>query len=197
MKTSKQLFCGLILAIGVALLPARVEAKLRVVATIQTLADLAREVGGDRVAVESLSRGYQDPHFVQAKPSLVLTLNRADVLLYVGLDLEVGWLPPLVQQSRNARIQAGQPGSVDCSSAIAVQDIPNIPANQLRALGDIHPMGNPHYWIPPDNALAVTRMLVKRLTALDPGRRRHFRGARRTISPLVCGSETAEWGVGR
>lgn len=168
MKTFKHLICGLTLSAGLAMLPARVDAKLRVVTTIQTLADLAREVGGERVAVESLSHGYQDPHFVQAKPSLVLSLNRGDVLLYVGLDLEVGWLPPLVQQSRNGKIQTGQPGNVDCSSAIAVQDIPNIPADQLRALGDVHPMGNPHYWIPPDNALAITRLLVKRFTALDP-----------------------------
>src|SRR5262249_1901186 len=94
---------------ALVLLPARADAKLKVAASIETLADLARQVGGDRVEVSSLSRGYMDPHFIQAKPSLVLGLNRADALIYVGLDLEVGWLPPLVQQSRNARIQPGQP----------------------------------------------------------------------------------------
>jgi zinc/manganese transport system substrate-binding protein len=155
-------------AAGAVCSPSRADAKLRVVASIETLADLAREVGGGRIDIESLSRGYQDPHFVQAKPSLVLTLNRADALLYVGLDLEVGWLPPLVQQSRNSKIQTGQAGHIDCSSAITVRDIPNIPADQLRAMGDVHPMGNPHYWIPPDNALAIVRMLAKRFTALDP-----------------------------
>src|SRR5215471_19409440 len=143
-------------------------AKLRVVATIETLADLARQVGGDRVDVAALSHGYQDPHFVEAKPSLVLALNRADVLVHVGLDLEVGWLPPLVQQSRNPRIQRGQPGNIDASSAIEVEDIPNVPADQLRALGDIHPLGNPHYWIPPRNALGVARLLAARLAQLDP-----------------------------
>src|SRR6516225_4645780 len=143
-------------------------AKLRVVTTIETLADLAREVGGDRVEVTSLSHGYQDPHFIEAKPSLVLTLNRADALVYVGLDLEIGWLPPLVQQSRNARIQRGQPGSIDASTGIKVEDVPNIPADQLRALGDIHPLGNPHYWIPPRNALGVARLLAARLSQLDP-----------------------------
>src|SRR5678809_1034064 len=146
---------------------ARAEAKLRVVASIETLADLSRQVGGDRVEVTSLSRGYQDPHFVDAKPSLVLALNRADALVYVGLDLEIGWLPPLVQQSRNARIQRGQPGNIDASSSIKPEDVPNVPSDQLRALGDIHPLGNPHYWIPPANARAIAHLLADRFTALD------------------------------
>jgi zinc/manganese transport system substrate-binding protein len=168
-KFKKLFICAAVfLAAGVVMFPGRADAKLRVVTTIETLADLAREVGGGRVDVEPLSHGYQDPHFVQAKPSLVLTLNRADALLYVGLDLEVGWLPPLVQQSRNSKIQTGQPGNIDCSSAISVRDIPNVPADQLRAMGDVHPLGNPHYWIPPDNALGIVRMLAKRFTALDP-----------------------------
>jgi zinc/manganese transport system substrate-binding protein len=146
------------------------EAKLRVAASIETLADLCRQVGGDRVDVTALSHGYQDPHFVEAKPSLVLTLNRADVLVYVGLDLEIGWLPPLVQQSRNERIQRGQVGNVDASTAIKVEDVPNIPADQLRALGDIHPLGNPHYWIPPKNARGIARLLAQRFAEIDaPG----------------------------
>jgi zinc/manganese transport system substrate-binding protein len=119
--------------------------------------------------VTSVSRGYQDPHFVEAKPSLVLALNRADALVHVGLDLEVGWLPPLVQQSRNARIQRGQPGNIDASTSIKPEDIPNVPSDQLRALGDIHPLGNPHYWIPPANARAIARLLADRFAALDPG----------------------------
>ncbi|HXT96729.1 MAG TPA: metal ABC transporter substrate-binding protein [Polyangia bacterium] len=142
-------------------------AKLRVVASIETLADLCREVGGDRIEVTSLSHGYQDPHFVEAKPSLVLSLNRADALVYVGLDLEIGWLPPLVQQSRNPRIQRGAPGNVDASTGIKVEDVPNIPADQLRALGDIHPLGNPHYWIPPKNARGIARVLAQRFAELD------------------------------
>jgi zinc/manganese transport system substrate-binding protein len=146
---------------------ARAEAKLRVAASVEVLADLTRQVGGDRVDVTPLSRGYQDPHFVEAKPSLVLALNRADALIYVGLDLEIGWLPPLVQQSRNARIQRGQPGNIDASSAIKPEDVPNVPSDQLRALGDIHPLGNPHYWIPPKNAGAIARLIAERLTALD------------------------------
>ncbi len=160
---------ALFLAGAVALGARGASAKLRVVATIETLADLCRQVGGDRVEVTSLSHGYQDPHFVEAKPSLVLSLNRADALVYVGLDLEVGWLPPLVQQSRNARIQRGQPGNIDASTGIKVEDVPNIPADQLRAMGDIHPLGNPHYWIPPRNARGIARVLVRRFSELDAG----------------------------
>jgi zinc/manganese transport system substrate-binding protein len=145
------------------------DAKLKVVATIETLADLCRQVGGDRVDVTPLSHGYQDPHFIEAKPSLVLTLNRADVLVSVGLDLEAGWLPPLLQQARNGRIQRGQPGNIDASTAIKVEDVPNVPADQLRALGDVHPLGNPHYWLPPANARAIARLVAQRLTAIDAG----------------------------
>jgi zinc/manganese transport system substrate-binding protein len=164
----KKTFTFLLAAAALALLPARAEAKLKVAATIETLADLARQVGGDRVEVTALSRGYMDPHFVQAKPSLVLGLNRADALIHVGLDLEVGWLPPLVQQSRNPRIQQGQPGNIDASSVIDVRDVPRMPADQMRAMGDIHPLGNPHYWIPPKNARAVAELLARRFAALDP-----------------------------
>src|SRR3954452_22585554 len=98
---------AIVAAAAVLGLAGRAEAKLRVVASIEVLPDLGRQVGGDRVDVTSHSHGYQDPHFVEAKPSLVLALNRADALVHVGLDLEVGWLPPLVQQSRNGKIQRG------------------------------------------------------------------------------------------
>jgi len=162
---------SLVVGLAVGLLGARpAVAKLRVAASIETLADLCRQVGGDRVEVTALSHGYQDPHFVEAKPSLVLTLNRADALVYVGLDLEIGWLPPLVQQSRNERVQRGQVGNIDASTAIKVEDVPNIPADQLRALGDIHPLGNPHYWIPPKNARGIARLLAQRFAEIDaPG----------------------------
>jgi zinc/manganese transport system substrate-binding protein len=163
----KTVFVAAIAAVLLVGLGARAEAKLRVVASIETLADLARQVGGDRVEVTSLSRGVQDPHFVDAKPSLVLALNRADALVYVGLDLEIGWLPPLMQQARNARIQRGQPGNIDASTSIRPEDVPNVPSDQLRAMGDIHPLGNPHYWIPPNNARAIARLLAERFAALD------------------------------
>ncbi len=141
-------------------------AKVHVVTSIETFADLARKVGGDRIEAKALSRGYMDPHFVEPKPSLVLDLNRADLLVHVGLELEIGWLPPLVLGSRNERIQLGQPGNLDASTHIPVLDVP---ATRIdRSLGDIHPQGNPHYWIPPDNALIVAQEIAERLKAIDP-----------------------------
>src|SRR5437870_11951084 len=141
-------------------------ATLHVVSSIPTLGSLAKEVGGKRIETESLGKGYQDPHFVEPKPSLMLTLNKADLLLYVGLELEIGWLPPLVLGSRNPKIQSGELGNLDCSQAIPVLDVPTTKLD--RSMGDIHPQGNPHYWIPPDNARRLVRLIATRLTQLDP-----------------------------
>ncbi len=141
-------------------------AVLHVVSSIQTLGSLAKEVGGDRVTVESLSKGYQDPHFVEPKPSLMLVLNRADLLLHVGLELEIGWLPPLVLGSRNPKIQIGDLGNLDCSRVIPVLDVPTTKVD--RSMGDIHPQGNPHYWLPPSNARLIAKEIAGRLSELDP-----------------------------
>jgi zinc/manganese transport system substrate-binding protein len=156
----------LLLVLLANLVPRAVVAKLRVVTTIETFAALARQVGGDRVEVKALSRGYMDPHFVEPKPSLVIDLNRADLLVHVGLELEIGWLPPLVLGSRNANIQPGQPGNLDASTGIPVLDVPATKVD--RSMGDIHPQGNPHYWIPPANAIVVAREISDRLAAIDP-----------------------------
>ncbi len=147
--------------------PRPAAAALRVVSSIPTLGSLAKEVGGDRVEVESLAKGYQDPHFVEPKPSLMLLLNRADLLLYVGLELEIGWLPPLVLGSRNPKIQTGELGNLDCSRAIPVLDVPTTKVD--RSMGDIHPQGNPHYWLPPSNARIIAREIAQRLSQIDPG----------------------------
>ena len=155
-----------LLAVLAALAPLAARAELRVVSSIPVLGSLAKEVGGDRISVESLGKGYQDPHFVEPKPSLMLTLNKADLLLYVGLELEIGWLPPLVLGSRNPKIQSGELGNLDCSQAIPVLDVPTTKLD--RSMGDIHPQGNPHYWIPPDNARRLVRLIATRLTQLDP-----------------------------
>jgi zinc/manganese transport system substrate-binding protein len=143
----------------------RAEAKVHVVTSIETFADLTRRIGGDRVEVKSLSHGYIDPHFVEAKPSLMLDLNRADLLVHVGLELEIGWLPPLVLGSRNERIQVGQPGNLDASARIPVLDVPMTKVD--RSMGDIHPLGNPHYWVPPDNARIIAHEIAERLKAID------------------------------
>ncbi len=158
----------ILFVISAGLVPrcASAEEPLRVVTTIETLADLARRVGGEKVSVESLSHGYQDPHYVEAKPSLTIALHRADVLIRVGLDLEIGWLPILVTEARNDRIQLGQPGDIDASTFIEVLDIPT--TQVTRAMGDIHPKGNPHYWIPPVNAVRIAKGIAERLKQLRP-----------------------------
>jgi zinc/manganese transport system substrate-binding protein len=168
----------------------RAEAKVHVVTSIETFADLARQVGGDRVEVKSLSRGYMDPHFVEPKPSLVIDLNRADLLVHVGLELEIGWLPPLVLGSRNDKLQLGMPGNLDASQKIPVLDVPTTKVD--RSMGDIHPQGNPHYWIPPDNALIIAREIADRLTQIDSGGAATYR-ANLTKFEEAVGKRRVEW----
>jgi zinc/manganese transport system substrate-binding protein len=145
----------------------RAGAAVNVVTTTADLADLARQVGGDRVKVESIARGYQDPHFVEAKPSFILKLAKADLLVVVGRELEIGWLPPLLQQSRNARIQPGADGYLDASQSARILDIPTGPVT--RAMGDVHPLGNPHYWLDPANGRRMAQAIARKLSQLDPG----------------------------
>jgi zinc/manganese transport system substrate-binding protein len=141
-------------------------AGLNVVATTEDLADLVRQVGGNRVQVETIARGYQDPHFVEAKPSFILKLAKADLLVVVGRELEVGWLPPLVQQSRNPRIQPGAEGHLDASLTAKVLEIP---AGQItRAMGDVHPQGNPHYWLDPGNGRRIAKAIAEKLSRMAP-----------------------------
>jgi zinc/manganese transport system substrate-binding protein len=146
--------------------PIPAAAALKVVTTTEGLAALAREVGGDRVQVESLSRGVQDPHFVDANPVLTLKLRAADLLLDVGLDLEIGWLPPLVTQSRNAAIQPGGARRLTAASLVTVLDVPHGPVD--RSLGDLHPGGNPHFLSDPRRAVQVAQGVAARLAELDP-----------------------------
>jgi zinc/manganese transport system substrate-binding protein len=168
----------------------RAEAKVHVVTSIETFADLARRVGGDRVDVKSLSHGYMDPHYVEPKPSLVLDLNRADLLVHVGLELEIGWLPPLVLGSRNDKLGMGMPGNLDASTQIPVLDVPTIRVD--RSMGDIHPQGNPHYWIPPDNALIIAREIAARLEEIDGGGAATYRANLQRFESEV-GKRRADW----
>src|SRR5512137_1061925 len=144
--------------------PAR--AAVDVVTTTEGLAALAREVGGDRVKVTSLSRGIQDPHYVDPNPSLAVKLRGADLLVDVGLDLEIGWLPPLVTQSRNGNVQPGGPRRLTAATAVQVMDLPSGPVD--RSQGDIHPAGNPHFLSDPRRALQVAAAIAARLSELDP-----------------------------
>jgi zinc/manganese transport system substrate-binding protein len=149
-------------------MPARGEAAgLRVVTTTEGLAALTREVGGDRVTVESLSRGVADPHFVDANPMLAVKLRNARLLVDLGLDLEVGWLPPLVTQSRNTEIQPGGKRRHTAAGAVQVLDVPTGTVD--RSMGDLHPGGNPHFLTDPRRGIEVAAAIAAKLAELDPG----------------------------
>jgi len=152
--------------------PASAQSTLNVVTTTEDLAAIAREIGGDRITVESIARGYQDPHFVEAKPSFILKLQKADLLIAVGRELEVGWLPALVQQSRNSKIQPGAEGYLDASARVRILDIPT--GQITRAMGDVHPQGNPHYWLDPENGKVIARSIADKLSQLRPNDRAGF-----------------------
>jgi len=143
------------------------------VTTTEDLAALAREVGGDRVEVSSIAKGYQDPHFVEAKPSYLLRLRGADLLIAVGLELEVGWLPALLQQSRNPRLLGRGSGYLDASTRCDILERRAGPVS--RAEGDVHPFGNPHYWLDPDNGGVIAASIAGRLSELSPADAPYFR----------------------
>jgi zinc/manganese transport system substrate-binding protein len=151
---------------------ARAGAALNVVTTTEDLGSLVHEVGGDRVRVDALARGYQDPHFVEAKPSFILKLNKADLLVLVGRELEIGWLPALINQSRNSKVQAGSPGYLDASGNVRILEIPT--GQITRAMGDVHPSGNPHYWLDPGNGRHMAQAIRDRLSQLSPGDAAYF-----------------------
>src|SRR5512135_1530040 len=156
----RMLLCGAVSATAVG------ANKLDVVTATTDMAALAQEVGGDKIEVESIAKGYQDPHFVEAKPSFLLKLRQADLLIAVGLDLEIGWLPPLITQCGNPRVQPGAPGYLDASQFAEILEKPT--GQVSRAQGDVHPLGNPHYWLDPDNGRRVARGIANKLAELDP-----------------------------
>ena len=144
--------------------PGEAAKKLNVVTTTQDLASIAQMIGGDRVNVEPLAKGYQDPHFVDAKPSYLLKLRKADVFVEVGRDLEVGWVPGLLNNSRNSKILPGGPGFVDASNGVNILEQGG---RMGREMGDVHPLGNPHYWLDPENGLAIAANIRDALTRID------------------------------
>jgi zinc/manganese transport system substrate-binding protein len=152
--------------------PTRAAGKVQIMTATSDLAALAQEVGGDKVEAESIARGYQDPHFVDAKPSFLLKLKRADLLIVVGLELEIGWLPPLITQSTNPKIQVGGPGYFDASRFAKILEIPT--GQVTRAEGDVHPLGNPHYWLDPENGLRIAKGIADKLSEMHPGDAAYF-----------------------
>ena len=154
-----------LLATALLGLPVVAHAEVRVVATTSSMAMLAREVGGAAVSVTTLAPPDRDPHYVLARPSMMLALRRADLVVAVGAELEVGWLPAALQSAANGKVRPGQPGYFEGAAQIEL-----IETGQTadRARGDVHPMGNPHYYMDPVRMAAVGRALAGRLGALDP-----------------------------
>jgi zinc/manganese transport system substrate-binding protein len=172
LKTCLYVIAGALVAVALCASDALAQGKLSVIATTEDMAAIARDVGGDRVSVEAMARGYQDPHNVEAKPSFILKLQKADLLILIGRELEIGWLPPLITQSRNAKIQVGGPGYLDASTHVKVLEIPQ--GQITRAMGDVHPLGNPHYWLDPENGKIIARDMAAAFARLRPNDKAFF-----------------------
>jgi zinc/manganese transport system substrate-binding protein len=164
-------------------------AQVRIVATTPDLASVAKEIGGDRVSVVALAKPTEDPHYVDAKPSHIVTLNRADALIEGGAELELGWLPPLLENSRNGKISAGAPGRIVASEGIRLLEIPT---SFDRSKGDVHSLGNPHFMIDPVNVKIVARNIADHLAQIDPKSAATYRG-NLTRFDAKLDSKFADW----
>ena len=153
------------LVILLALFPILAQAKLNVIVTTPDLGAVVREIGGDKVDLSILARPTEDPHFIDAKPSFIVKLNRADALVEGGAELEVGWLPSLIEGARNPRVVSGAPGHIACQQGVQLLEVP---ATLDRSRGDIHAAGNPHFMMDPANARIVARHIADSFSELDP-----------------------------
>ncbi len=184
-------FAGVgLLAASFAAPAPRAASKLNVVTATTDLAALAEQVGGDRIQVESIARGYQDPHFVEAKPSFLLKLRKADLLIVVGLQLEIGWLPPLITQCGNPKIQVGATGYLDASQFAEILEIPTTAVT--RAMGDVHPFGNPHFWLDPENGRRIARGIEQKLAEMRPEDAAYFEQRYQAFSQRIQ-QEDKKW----
>ena len=181
----KKLLLG---ALG-ALLAFGAQAKLNVVATTADLAAIAREIGGDKITLTTLAKPTEDPHFVDAKPSFIVKLNHADVVIEGGAELEIGWLPALLGQSRNEKLAAGAPGHVNCSAGVQLLDVPE---KLDRSRGDIHAAGNPHFPISPSNGRIIAQTIAAALAENDPPGAAAYRANLKTFLAALD-AKRAEW----
>jgi zinc/manganese transport system substrate-binding protein len=182
------------IAFIVALLGALISsahAKLNVVTTLPDYASLAREIGADLVNVSVMAKPTEDPHFVDARPSFVVQLRTADVLIEGGAELEIGWLPPLLQNARNPKIEAGQPGRVVASQNIHLM---NIPASASRAAGDVHALGNPHFMTDPIIAKAVAQHIAQAFSTIDPAHAATYEENYKKFEAAI-NAKLQEWGT--
>ncbi len=167
------------------------QAKLKVVATLPDLASLAREVGGDKVEVSAMAKPTEDSHFVDARPSFVVQLRDADVLIDGGAELEIGWLPPLLQNARNPKIDVGKPGRVQASQGVRLM---NVPANASRAAGDVHALGNPHFVIDPIIAKTVAQHIAQAFSTVDSPNAAAYDAGYKKFEAAI-NAKLQEWGA--
>jgi zinc/manganese transport system substrate-binding protein len=167
------------------------EAKLNVVTTLPDYGALAREIGGDKVEVTTMAKPTEDPHFVDARPSFVVQLRTADVLIEGGAELEIGWLPPLLQNARNPKIEVGKPGRVIASQGIRLM---NLPTNVTRAAGDVHALGNPHFMTDPIIAKAVALHIAQSFSGLDPANAAFYDSNYKKFEAAI-NAKLQEWGA--
>ncbi|MDQ6625959.1 MAG: metal ABC transporter substrate-binding protein [Verrucomicrobiota bacterium] len=167
------------------------EAKLNVVTTLPDLGALAREIGGDKVDVTTMAKPTEDPHFVDARPSFVVQLRNADVLIDGGAELEIGWLPPLLQNARNPKLEIGQPGRVQASQGVRLM---NVPANVSRAAGDVHALGNPHFAIDPIIAKTIAQHIAQSFSAVDAANAASYEANYKKFESAI-NAKLQEWGT--
>ncbi|MGE0614574.1 MAG: metal ABC transporter substrate-binding protein [Bacteriovoracia bacterium] len=177
--------------LGVALAMATpAEAKLKVVTTITDLAAVVKEVGGPEVEVDSIARGTQDPHFIEAKPSYMVKASRADLIVAMGLELEQGWLPSILRGARNPKVMPGAPGYVEAGAWIEPLEVPT--GKLTRADGDVHGGGNPHFNLDPERMATVAIKLGEKLGELSPTQRADFKARAEKMRDRLL-AKTKEW----
>jgi zinc/manganese transport system substrate-binding protein len=174
-----------------AIVATAADANIKVVATLPDLASLAREIGGDKVEVSSMAKPTEDPHFVDARPSFVVQLRSADVLIDGGAELEIGWLPPLLQNARNPKIEVGKPGRVQASEGVRLM---NVPTNVTRAAGDVHALGNPHFMTDPIIAKTVAQHIAQSFAAVDPPNAAYYDANYKKFEATI-NAKLQEWGT--
>src|SRR5260370_444515 len=167
------------------------QAKINVVATLPDFGSLAREIGGDNVTVTVLAKPTEDPHFVDARPSFVVALRSADVLIDGGAELELGWLPPLLQNARNAKLDLAKPGRVQASQGVRLM---NVPANVTRAAGDVHALGNPHFGVDPIIAKAIAQHIAQSFSAIDPANAATYEANYKKFEAAI-NAKLQQWGA--
>jgi zinc/manganese transport system substrate-binding protein len=179
----------LFMSFAVLLLAVAAHAKLNVVATTPDLGAIAREIGGDKIELTTMARPTEDPHFVDPKPSFIVKLNKADVLIHGGAELEVGWLPKLIEQARNAKIVGAAKGEVRCCDGVQMREVPE---KLDRSAGDIHAAGNPHFLVDPENAKIVAHHIADGFASLDAANREFYEAnAKRFMASIDA--KLVEW----